>query len=287
MKKRLAILLFSVLVLTCAIPALAASAATFTDVVNLLPESTDGIEQNDPNGTATFALTDDGLVLTRAAESQIYWPSIKYEVLEEVDLSKTPYLHLQFTCSSEGENEGRGVNGHVMYTVDGGEEQDGWFSEIGGRDVNDYRGSTDAYFDFTKVANTTGKITVTRIILSIYGEAGETVVWNALAFASASDGNDEPEESSEEPSEEPSEAESTPEESSAAEPSSEASSEEPAESTPSVSSQAPETTLSSEATSDAPSEAEGLGTLAIVLIVVGCVAVAAAVVVIVIKRKKK
>lgn len=280
MKKRLAILLLSALALTCAFTVLSVSAETYTDKINLLPESTDVIVQNDANGTAEFSLSDGKLTLTRAAESQVYWPSIRYEVLKEVNLTTTPYLHLSFTCSSEGEYDGRGVNGHVFYTVDGGEEQDGWFSEIAGRDVDDFRGSADLYFDFAKVAKTTGKITVTKVVLSIYGEAGETVVWNALAFASDSNSPEESEES-----EESSEA-SEPEESSAEETTSDDTTTDAVaeESTESTSSEASTSSVADATSSEESSD--GAGTLTIVLIAALGVAVVAAVVIIIVKRKK-
>lgn len=284
MKKRLAILLLFVFVLFCAVTALSAGAATYVDEVDLLPKTVDVIRQNssEQNGIVEFALVEGGLSLTRAAESQIYWPSIRYDVQEEIDLSKTPYLHLTFTCSAEGENLGRGINGHVFYTVDGGEEQDGWFSQIAGREADDFRGSADMYYDFTKVANTTGKITVTSVVLSIYGDAGETVVWNAIAFASDSESGDEPapgDTSSEASAEEPEET------------SSEASAEESAEASSvdsGVSSEAPAETsgAASEASDDAAPASDGIGTLGIVLIVVGCVAVVAVVAIVIVKKKK-
>lgn len=280
MKKRLAILLLSALVLTCVFTSLSVGAATYTDTVNLLPASQDDIKVN--GGVPLYELKDGKLALTRDGADDIAWPSVVYEVNQEVDMSKTPYLHMSFETSGAGD---RGVNGFIFYSIGDGEEASAQLSDAGGNGIDDFRDTADMYVDLAKYIGTNEKIYIHRITLSVYGGMGETIVWNALALASAGEGTDEP---SEESSEEPEES-SVVEESSEETPSAEASSEAPAESTPAESSAAPATSeaVSSEAPSEASDEpADGIGTLGIVLIVVGCVAVVACVVVIIVKKKK-
>lgn len=309
MKKRLAILLLAALILTCAISALSASAATYTDKINLMPASKDDIAI--AGGTPLYSINDGSLSLTVSPESSIAWPSVEYLIDMDLDLSKTPYLHMNFETSGAGD---RGVNGHLVLADANGNEFPFQLSMLSGNSVDDFRDTADLYIkiDLAKAIegyiayfvslgeaapevnfDVTGKLTLVKVDLSVYGGPNETIVWNTLALASSGDGTDEPsdEPSEESPSEEPSEAESSEVapsgEASTAEPSSEA----PAESsTPSASSAAPVTsanasTDASDASSEAPAGSDGIGTLGIVLIVVGCVAVVAAVAVVILKKK--
>lgn len=281
MKKRLAILLLSVMVLTCALTALSAAAASYTDALDLLPASEEIIKVN--GGVPVYELKDGKLSLTRDGADNIAWPSIVYEVNQEADLSKTPYLHMNFETSGEGD---RGVNGFLYYSVDNGEEQSAQLSDAGGNGIDDFRDSADMMVNLANYLGINGTIYIHRIALSVYGGMGETIVWNTLALASSGEGGDEPapEESSEEPeesSEDPAVEESSEDDTSSAE---------PAESTPAESSTAPETTseAASETSSDASSEetSDSSGTLAIILVVIAVVAVVAVVVIVIVKKKK-
>ena len=184
MKKLLALLLVVVMVVPSAIGALAVlaeEAPVYTDVLNLLPQSEAEIRIN--GGVPTYSLSDGKLALTVSPESPIAWPSIVYDVNKEVDLAETPYLHLDFETSGVGD---RGVNGIIYYKVvgvDDASEVSKQLSDIAGRGADDFRDTSDLYLDFAKYLGITEKIVITRVQLSVYGGAGETIYWNALAFA--------------------------------------------------------------------------------------------------------
>lgn len=180
MKRTLALLLVAIMAITCSLAALSVSAdeTVYTDKVNLLPANESEISI--AGGTPIYTLSEGKLSLTRAEESSVAWPSVKYTVNKEVDLTATPFLHMNFETSGVGD---RGVNGHIHYTVDGGDEVEVQLSAIGGNGVDDFRDTADMYIDLADYLDITGKITITYIDLSVYGGIGETITWNALALA--------------------------------------------------------------------------------------------------------
>ena len=202
MKKTLALLLVAALAITCIVATLSVSAegTVYTDKVNLMPTSVDGIRDN--QGGPGYALENGKLSITRTADSTVAWPSLIYDVNVEVDLTATPYLHMSFETSGVGD---RGVNGHIMLKDANGDELDLQLSAIGGQGVNDFRDTAEIYPNLVDyigeylqaegnedvVFDVSGKITVTSIILSVYGGVDETIYWNTLALAK--EGADEPE----------------------------------------------------------------------------------------------
>ncbi|MCH5183072.1 MAG: hypothetical protein J1E00_02760 [Oscillospiraceae bacterium] len=209
MKRTLALLLVAIMAITCTVAALSVSAegdTVYTDKVNLLPNSETKISSDTKAG---YSLADGRLSLTRTADSTVAWPSIKYDMAVELDLAETPYLHMSFETSGEGD---RGVNGHL----DIADANDNVFqfqlSMLAGNSVDDFRDTDELYIkiDLAKAIedyiayyvgrgeaapevnfDTTGKLTLVGIELSVYGGVGETIVWNALALAK--EGADAPE----------------------------------------------------------------------------------------------
>ena len=187
MKRTLALLLVAVMAITCTLAALSVSAeVAYKDVVNLLPASESAIQIY--GGIPTYSLKDGKLSLTRSEESPIAWPSIVYDVNKEVDLDETPYLHMSFETSGEGD---RGVNGFIYYNVNNGDEESVQLSAIGGNGVDDFRDTDDMYIDLAEYLGISGKVNIVKITLSVYGGVGETIIWNALALA-AEDTVEEP-----------------------------------------------------------------------------------------------
>ena len=208
MKRTLALLLVAVMAITCTVAALSVSAEgdnVYTDKVNLLPNSETKISSDTKAG---YSLADGRLSLTRTADSTVAWPSIKYDMAVELDLAKTPYLHMSFETSGEGD---RGVNGHI----DIADANDNVFqfqlSMLSGNSVDDFRDTDELYIkiDLAKAIedyiayyvgrgepapevnfDTTGKLTIVGIELSVYGGVDETIYWNILALAK--EGADDP-----------------------------------------------------------------------------------------------
>ena len=187
MKRTLALLLVAIMAITCTLAALSVSAeVVYKDVVNLLPASESAIQVN--GGVPLYSLKDGKLTLTRDGADSIAWPSIVYDVNKEVDLDETPYLHMNFETSGEGD---RGVNGFIFYNVNNGDEESVQLSAIGGNGVDDFRDTDEMYIDLAEYLGISGKINIVKITLSVYGGMGETIVWNALALA-AEDTLEEP-----------------------------------------------------------------------------------------------
>ena len=211
MKRTLALLLVAVMAIACTLAVLTVSAEgpVYTDKVNLLPASVNDIAIN--GGELTYSIAADGsLTLEKVAGTALNWPSIVYNVNKEVDLSATPYLHMSFINEEGPEYENRGVNGLIYYTVDGGEEQSAQISAVGGNDVDDFRDTAEMYCDFAKFVGVNGKITVTRIVLSVLGDESP-ITWKALAFAKegADDAGDDNNSSTEDDSSAPADSNSS------------------------------------------------------------------------------
>lgn len=224
MKKTLALLLVAIMAISCTLVALTVSAEepVYTDKVNLLPASEKDISSDTKAG---YKLADGKLSLTRTEDSTVAWPSIVYSTNIELDLAKTPYLHMSFETSGEGD---RGVNGHLNITDSKGDEFAFQLSMLAGDSVNDFRDTDERYVKIDLAAaikgyieyikslgepepevdfDVTGKLTITSIDLSVYGGVGETIVWNTLALAK--EGADEGDDSSEDDTTTPAEGDTT------------------------------------------------------------------------------
>lgn len=209
MKRFLALLLVVALTACFAVVASAAD-PQYTDVVSLLPTDASKVSQVD--GKTDYKVENGKLTIAMAAGSSPAWPSI--EITEaankEVDLTATPYLHINVTIP-EGQGE-VGLNGVITFKTADGVEGSAQLSALQYPDVDpaapkenfpdnnnvnpatdDYRKTTDIYVNVvdwlkarTDIKNP-GKITITKLTLSVYVGNG---TWNALAFAK--EGADEP-----------------------------------------------------------------------------------------------
>ena len=242
---------------TCPDPATLPQEAEYEDMVDLLPEEESQISRN--QGIADYTVNENGtLKLSRALEDTLFWPSVIYPVNKEVDLSESPYLHMDLSYL------GGSANGHLYYTVDGGAEQYVQLSQLGNGTVDDFTTDQHLYINLAEKLNLTGKITITRVLLSVYGAPGDTLIWNNLAMAKlVKEAQPAPEVS--EPEEESSDA---PSETTTDEPSKESSDQPISEETASTS---PKTTVS-------------VG--AIIGVIAGIVAVAAIAICVIFLRKK-
>lgn len=242
-------------------PATLPQDAVYEDMVSLLPEEESQISRN--QGIADYAINENGtLTLSRALDDTLFWPSVYIKVNKEVDLAESPYLHMDISYL------GGSANGHLYYTVDGGAEQYVQLSQLGNGTVNDFTSDQHLYIDLTEKLNLSGKITVTRVLLSVYGSPGDALTWNNLAMAKlVKEAQPAPEVSGPDgkPSDEPSD---TPSDDAAGKPSAEPSSEPTSEPIASVE---PKTTLSVDA---------------IIGIIVGIVVIAAVAVCVIVLRKK-
>ena len=157
-------------------PATLPQEAVYEDVTGLLPEEETQISRN--QGIADYAIKENGsLFLARAQEDTLFWPSIAVQVNKEVDLSESPYLHMDFACA------GGCANGLLYYTVNGGAEQYVQLSMLGNGTVNDFTSDQNLYIDLTEKLGLTGKITVTRVVFSVYGAPGDALTWDTFATA--------------------------------------------------------------------------------------------------------
>ncbi|MBQ9413517.1 MAG: hypothetical protein IJU16_00150 [Clostridia bacterium] len=162
---------------------LSVSRLPYEDTASLLPTSTSAVSQNE--GTVDFTLNADGtLRLARAASSSIAWPSVKFSPNKTVNLSDTPFLHLSVTPDNGY------ANGYVYYTVNGKENVFQLSDAVNG-DNMDFTTATNAYVDLKAVTGqSSGSIVITKITLSVYGDVGGAVVWNAIALAKSGEMSD-------------------------------------------------------------------------------------------------
>ena len=258
---------------TCPDPATLPQDPVYEDTVSLLPEAESQISVN--QGNIDYTVNENGsLTIARGQEGDLAWPSIYIDVNKQADLSDSPYLHMDFTCA-------RGcANGFLYYTVDDGTERSVQLSQLGNGTVNDFTSDQHLYINLAEKLGITGTITVTRVLLSVYGNPGDALTWNNLAIAKMvkeaqpappsepDDPSEDPNESTEEPSEDP------------AEESSGESAGEPAETSTDASTSEPTASIQ-------PGEETSFPVGAIIGIVAGVVVVAAAVICTVLLRKKQ
>ncbi len=151
------------------------------DNVSLLPTSLNQI--TNAEGKAEYVLEQVGsLVLSRAADSDIAWPSVKVTSGKTVDLHKTPYLHLKMSTG------GGSANGFLHYTDAHGNSGSVRLSELVDGTANDFANDTDTYVDLASHIGCGGTVTIDSYTLSVYGVVGDTVKWSALAFAEEAQG---------------------------------------------------------------------------------------------------
>lgn len=150
----------------------------FETTVSLLPTEEQKDQVTQYQGVTDVTFEEDGsLRLARSEESDIAWPSVAIALNQTVDLSTNPYLHLKFV------SDGGTANGMLYYTDESGEQKSAQFSQLVNGDVNDFPGDGDAYVDLAAKLESTGVITINQITLSVYGSAGQAVVWQELALA--------------------------------------------------------------------------------------------------------
>lgn len=148
----------------------------YEDCINLMPEEEAQISPD--QGIADYVINENGsLGLSRAAEDTLAWPSVLIETNKEVDLSDTPYLHMDFTC------EGGSANGWLYYTVDDGGLQSVQLSQLVTDTPNDFTSEQRLYVNLAEKLNLTGSILIRRVQLSVYGAPGDALTWYALSMA--------------------------------------------------------------------------------------------------------
>ncbi len=147
----------------------------YEQIASLLPASADAVTPD--LGVADVTLNEDGsLTLTRAAASDIDWPSVAYALDQEVDLSANPYLHLKMTP------DGGTANGYLFYTDEEGQEHSVQISQMVYGSETDIDRAIDEYLNLSDKLGSTGKIRLTKITLSVYGDAGRALTWNDISL---------------------------------------------------------------------------------------------------------
>ncbi len=155
-------------------------AARFKDNASLLPTSLNSMTNYE--GKVNYVLEQVGsLVLARAAESDIAWPSVKVTSGQTVDLHQTPYLHLKLSVN------GGSANGFLNYTDAHGNSGSVRISELVNGTANDLDADLDTYVDLATFIGTGGTITLDSYTLSVYGVVGDSVKWEALSTAAVTD----------------------------------------------------------------------------------------------------
>ncbi len=148
----------------------------YQDVQNLLPTANSQLSQVD--GKVDFTINSDGsLKLVRAEESAIAWPSVKIVSGKTIDLSETPYLHMDM------HHMGGWANGILYYTNAYGTSNSVQLSQLFDGSVNDFCDADHVYVDLAKALGTTGVITLDYYTLSVYGIGGDSVTWYTLSTA--------------------------------------------------------------------------------------------------------
>ena len=158
-----------------------AAPARYNDKISLLPTSLDQI--TNAEGKVEYVLEQVGsLVLSRAADSDIAWPSVKVTCGKTVDLHETPYLHLQMSTG------GGSANGFLYYTDAHGNSGSVRLSELVDGTANYFAADIDTYVDLASHIGCGGTVTIDSYTLSVYGVVGDTVKWSSLAFAEEAEG---------------------------------------------------------------------------------------------------
>ncbi len=148
----------------------------YTDVESLLPTDVSQLSQVD--GKVDYTIhTDGSLKLVRSADSAIEWPSVKVVSGKTINLSETPYLHMDMHHS------GGWANGILYYTNAYGTSGSIQLSQLFDGSVYDFCTADHVYADLAKALGTTGVITLDYYTLSVYGVGGDAVTWYTLSLA--------------------------------------------------------------------------------------------------------
>lgn len=155
--------------------------AVYEDKTGLMPDSDGRISRRtDDKGVADWKLGADGsLTISRAESDKLGWPSVIIDVRREIDLAKTPAVHLAVSTAGGGS-----ANGLIHFTDSAGKTHTQQLSAGVNGGAYDFTADTDAYFNLAKASGVSGKITVDTISLSVYGVPGASVCWTTLAMAS-------------------------------------------------------------------------------------------------------
>ncbi len=152
----------------------------FTDGASLLP--TDLNQITNAEGKVDYVVESVGsFVMARAAESDIAWPSVKVTSGQQIDLRKTPYLHLKMSTN------GGSANGFLYYTDVHGNSGSVRLSALVDGTANDFATNIDTYVDLASAIGCGGTITIDSYTLSVYGVVGDSIKWEALAPAAEAD----------------------------------------------------------------------------------------------------
>ncbi len=153
-----------------------AAPSHYSDAVSLLP--TDLSQITNAEGKVDYVHEKTGsLVMARAAESDIAWPSVRVTSGQTIDLHQTPYLHLKMTTS------GGSANGFLHYTDAHGNSGSVRLSELVNGTADDFAANIDTYVDLASHLKLGGTITIDSYTLSVYGTVGAGIKWEALAAA--------------------------------------------------------------------------------------------------------
>lgn len=148
----------------------------YADKTSLLPTDLNLI--TNAEGKADYVLEKVGsLVLSRAADSEIAWPSVQVTSGKTIDLHETPYLHLKMSTN------GGSANGFLHYTDAHGNSGSVRLSALVDGTANDFAADIDTYVDLASHIQCGGTITIDSYTLSVYGEVGDSIKWSSLAFA--------------------------------------------------------------------------------------------------------
>lgn len=146
----------------------------YEDKVSFLPEDETQVSRNE--GIADYVINDNGsLTISRAADDTLSWPSVRIDVNKEVDLSETPYVHLDFTC------EGGCANGHLYFTPEDGVTRSIQLSQLVNGTVYDFTSAQRVYVNLAEKIGITGKVTLDWVQLSVYGAPGDALTWYTLS----------------------------------------------------------------------------------------------------------
>ncbi len=148
----------------------------YRDVENLLPVNNSNVSPAD--GIADYLFGENGsFTLSRSSQSAIAWPSVRVTLNKTIDLSQTPYLHLNMST------QGGAGNGHLNYTkADGTTGRLQLSMLVKGTNV-DFTTNLDTYVDLSAAIGSTGTITLNNYTLSVYGVVDAELTWNTIALA--------------------------------------------------------------------------------------------------------
>ena len=145
----------------------------YIDKTSLLPTALSQVSRND--GYAAYAISGNHLTITRDAADTLMWPSVKVTCNKAISLADTPYLHLSVT-PKDGY-----ANGVINFRYMNGTTGSVQISQLVNGTEMDFGTPIDMYVDLSKYLGSTATVTITDYTLSVYGNVGASVTWNAFA----------------------------------------------------------------------------------------------------------